>query len=344
MKTRPFIQLYNGVFILFISIIAFSSCKKITDGAGTSGGTPSDADYLKNLLAYKKSAHQLFLGYLVNDGNDPAAASSMLNVPDSVDIVVAFAGWDKDASHWATLQAKGTKILTCTFPGNDAYYDGSAKDTTTTQKTPLSANSTYDHWAKAMHDKFIKGMGWDGIDVDIETGTFGGDAPANNAKAVLTSVAKYFGPNAQAGNLTKAGVKPIFIYDTDVDVAGGSLGYNTIYTPFKSNYTYVNFQSYVGGSRRWSGSKTSDLTPLLTAFDKTKLIVLTNGDEFKYPNGTEDTPGGDAKATKWLLDIASWTKTNGTAGVGAYRMSRDYNHTPVFSSTRQAIQIMNPHL
>ena len=77
-------------------------------------------------------------------------------------------------------------------------------------------------------------------------------------------------------------------------------------------------------------------------FDKTKLVVLTNGDEFKYPNGSEDTPGGDAKATKWLWDIAQWAKTNGTAGVGTYRMSRDYNHTPTFNSTRQAIQIMNP--
>lgn len=344
MKTKPFINLGKGLLILVISTIFFSSCKKITDGTGSGGGTKSDADYLKNLLAYKSSAHQIYLGYLVADGNDPAAATSMLNVPDSVDIVIAFAGWDKDASHWKTLQAKGTKILTCTFPGNDAFYDGSAKDTTTTQKTSLSSASTYDHWAKAMYDKFITGMGWDGIDVDIETGTFGGDAPASNAKAVLQSVAKYFGPNALTGNLTKAGQKPIFIYDTDVDVAGGSLGYNTIYTPFKSNYTYVNFQSYVGGSRRWGGSTTADLTPLLNMFDKTKLIVLTNGDEFKYPNGSEDTPGGDAKATKWLWDIAGWAKTNKTGGVGAYRMSRDYNHTPVFNSSRQAIQIMNPHL
>jgi len=344
MKTKPFMNLAKGLLILVISTIFFSSCKKLTDGTGSGSGTPSDADYLKNLLAYKNSAHQIYLGYLVADGNDPVAATSMLNVPDSVDIVIAFAGWDKDPAHWKTLQAKGTKILTCTFPGNDAFYDGSSKDTTTNQKTSLSSTSTYDHWAKAMYDKFITGMGWDGIDVDIETGTFGGDAPASNAKAVLQSVAKYFGPNALAGKLTKAGQKPIFIYDTDVDVAGGSLGYNTIYTPLKSNYTYVNFQSYVGGNRRWGGSTTADLNPLLNMFDKTKLIVLTNGDEFKYPNGSEDTPGGDAKATKWLWDIAGWAKTNQTGGVGAYRMSRDYNHTPVFNSSRHAIQIMNPHL
>ncbi|TDS07556.1 glycoside hydrolase family 18 [Sphingobacterium paludis] len=339
--------------VLFIPIAFFSSCQKSMLNAeqgvamenasdGRMAAVNDDPNYLANLIAYKNSPHPLFVGYLVADGNDPVEASSMLNVPDSVDIVVAFAGWDRDPSHWRALQAKGTKILICTFPGIDAFYDGSQKDTTTTQRTSLSANSTYDHWAKAMYDKFIVEMGWDGIDVDIETGTFGGDAPASNARAVLTSISKYFGPNALAGNLTRAGVKPIYIYDTDVDVAGGSLGYNTIYTPFRSNYDYVNFQSYVGGNRRWSGSQVSDLNPLLNAFERNKLIVLTNGDEFIYPNGGEDTPGGDERATRWLWDIANWTRTNNTAGVGAYRMSRDYNHVPTFNSTRQAIQIMNP--
>jgi hypothetical protein len=35
-------------------------------------------------------------------------------------------------------------------------------------------------------------------------------------------------------------------------------------------------------------------------------------------------------------------KDNNGGGAGAYRMSRDYNHKPVFKNIREAIQIMNP--
>lgn len=62
MRTKPFIQLYKGIFVLVISVIAFSSCKKITDAGGTTGGTTSDPNYLKNLLAYKKKCTSALSG------------------------------------------------------------------------------------------------------------------------------------------------------------------------------------------------------------------------------------------------------------------------------------------
>ncbi|MBB6130924.1 hypothetical protein HDF22_005070 [Mucilaginibacter lappiensis] len=299
-------------------------------------------------MTYKKGKHQLFLGYLVADGNDPKEAYNMLNVPDSVDIVEAFAGYDTVSTHWRALQLKGTKIVICSFPKSDAFFDGSFNDGNglkpLTKFDKPTANSTYDHWARAMHDKYITQMGWDGIDIDIETGTFGNEAPAENAASLLQSVAKYFGPKANIKSKTRAGVRPLFLYDTDVDTEQGeSLSYGKIYKPYKSNYSFVVFQSYIGGSRRWKGSAPAHLDPLLNAFDKDKLIILTNGDEWVYPNGTQDNaPDGDQKASKWLFEIADWGVKNKIQGIGAYRMSRDYNHKPSFSVTRKAIQLINP--
>lgn len=347
MRNHLFSPLLTAIFI-FSSLLF---CK--TTSVGQSPKKLS-REALASLLAYKKSPHKLFIGYLVGDGNDPEASYNMLNVPDSVDIIEGFAGYDENPDHWRALQAKGTRIVYCSFPKNDAYFDGSIKDPATKEpgyvappnfnNTRPNANSTYNNWAKAMYNKYIKQMGWDGIDVDIERGTFGNDAPATNAVAVLTAIAKYFGPNAGAGNLTNAGLKPLFLYDTDVDTQDSEpLSYGRIYTPYKSNYDYALFQCYVGGARRWKGSKVTDLTPLLPAFGKDKLIVMTNGDEWLYQNGGQDSPpNGDAKATQWLLDIAKWTKDNDTQGIGAYRMSRDYNHTPHFKVSRESIQIMNP--
>lgn len=333
-----------GPIALFMSLLTtFAACKKDDGGGGT---TPPPPDSTSTLLAYKKSAHPLFVGFLVGDGNDPAASFNPANAPDSVDFLEFFAGKDTDTAHWRAAQAKGTRIVACHFLA-DAYFDGSVKDPATQvpgyvnpagfDQHNATAASTYEHWARDMYNQDIIRSKLDGIDLDIERGTFGGDVPRQqaNGEALLTAVAKYYGPNCTACAADK---KPVFFYDTD-----GSSGMEAaLYTAHKSNYDYVLFQSYTTGSHYWRGTGTSDFTALATTYGAGKLIFLVNGDSFTYPDGHEDKQGGDAKATADLLSFATWVKANNAAGVGAYRMSRDYNHKPPFAVSRQAIQIMNP--
>lgn len=331
-------------------LVFFASCSKKNDqGSPTVTGGDTTVTPQPTLLDYKNGAHHLFVGYLVADGNDPVAGYNPANAPDSVDFLEFFSGYDTSRADWRIAQAKGTRIVICHFI-KDAYFDGSINDPATQDagyvvptgfdQYNATSTSTYTHWAQDVYNKEIVGMGLNGIDIDIESGTFGGDVPrvAANGTAVLTALAKYFGPNCTACTVDTNGRKPVFFYDTD-----GTSGFeNTMYTANKSNYDYVLFQSYTTGSHGWSGTGTSGFSKLVATYGLDKLIFLVNGDSFTYPNGTEDVAGGDTKATTSLYSYADWVKTNNGVGVGTYRMSRDYNHTPSFGVSREAIQRMNP--
>jgi len=293
------------------------------------------------------------MGFVVGDGNDPQEAVNLANQPDSLDMVFLFTGYDTDPAHWRALQAKGTKIIRTEFP-SAAYFDGSAKDPDTKlpgyvpdpnidPNTPTST-STYNHYAKNKYYEYIYVNKWDGIDFDIEAGAMGGDVPAANTVNFLKAMAKYFGPNCTNCIIGADGKKPMLTYDTDVAYLGGSLSPDRVYLPLKSNFDYILFQSYTTGSRAWSGTGVQSLPALVNMYGGEKLIFLVNGDSFIYPDGiSEDVKGEDAKASKNLLEYAQFVKDGkGGIGVGAYRMSRDYNHIPKWRYTREAIQIMNP--
>jgi len=340
-------------------LMAAGGCKKDTANNNTTttnnnnnntNPTPVPYDSLSHLLIYKNSSHPIFVGYLVGDGNDPVNAYNPANAPDSVDYLEFFAGNDTVQADWRVAQGKGTKIVTCHFI-SDAYFDGSIKDPATQvpgyvnptgfDQQHSNATSTYYHWARDTYNKDIVTNKLDGIDLDIESGTFGGEVlrTAANGDSLVVAVAQYYGPNCTAcTTMNSAGKKPVFFYDTD-----GSSGLeSTMYTPHMDNYDYVLFQSYTTGNHYWGGTGTASFPPLVTTYGASKLVFLVNGDSFIYPNGTQDQAGGDARATSDLYSYATWVKANNAAGVGAYRMSRDYNHTPSFAVSKHAIQLMNP--
>lgn len=326
-----------------------TSCKK-SNNNNNNNNNSGDTTHTPTLVDYKNSAHRIFVGYLVADGNDPAAGYNPANAPDSCDYLEFFSGKDTVTADWRMAQAKGSKIVVCHFI-SDAYFDGSVKDPAT--KVPgyvypagfdsvnATTTSTYEHWAQNTYNTEIVQEGLDGIDVDIESGTFGGEVPrrAANGVAVMTALAKYYGPKCTScTTMNSAGKKPVFFYDTD-----GSSGLeSSMFTPYKDNYDYVLFQSYTTGSHYWSGHDTTAFAPLVNTYGLDKLVFLVNGDSFTYPDGTQDVPGGDAKATSDLYNFSTWVVNNKGAGTGVYRMSRDYNHTPHFAVSRHAIQIMNP--
>lgn len=322
-----------GVIMTVTTLL--TSCTKTLQNAGPDQitGTKSMAARLtagsSSLITYKNSPHHIFVGFLVGDGADSPDAYNPTNSPDSVDFLEFFAGNDPNRADWRAAQAKGTRIVVCHFL-SDAWFDGSSKDPATPNSTATIPNSgsTYDHWAQAMYNKHIVADSLDGIDLDIESGTIGGQVSAASVPNLLASVAKYFGPNSTSAPTLSMGKKAVFFYDTD-----GSADNNT-YIGTKSNYDYVLFQAYVNGNHYWSGSGTQDFGPLISGYGADKLIYLVNGDDFS--TSMTDAP------TVSLLSYAQWVVQNNGIGVGAYRMSRDYLHTPHFAASRQAIQIMNP--
>ena len=274
--------------------------------------------------------HHIFVGFLVSDGADPAASTNPANSPDSVDFLEFFAGRDPVRADWRTAQAKGTRIVVCHFLG-DAYFDGSVKDPSTPPgqgQSGSTATSSYNDWARAMFAQHITADSLDGIDLDIESGTFGGDVQQNNLDSLVTAVARYFGPNSAHGN-TVMGKKPVFFYDTD-----GTVSDNSTYSSNKSNVDYVLFQAYTNPGQGWGGSGTADFPPLINRYGSDKLIYLVDGDIF--------TADESDIASHDLITYANYIQANNGVGVGAYRMSRAFSQTPPFDVPRRAIQIMNP--
>ncbi len=345
-STRYASYVRAGMAVLLLATI--SSCKK--DDSPSTPPLTAEEQYLKNLVDYKASKHPIMVSFLVGDGNDPADATNVTNTPDSVDIIELFSGYAKDATAWAAVQKKGTRIVRCEFP-SAAYFDHSAKDPATKvpgyvrpagiDSTHPTASSTYEHYAHDKYSEYITQNKWDGIDVDIESGTFGGDVPSSNAKNFLTTLSRYFGPKCtECDSMNRK--KAIMIYDTDVSSPSGNIGYNNLYGPLKERFDYVMFQAYIGGNRAWTGTGTQSFGPIVTGYGA-GFLPLVNGDEFIYPDGNQDSPpNGDSKATASALSYAQWVKDNNGMGMGIYRASRDYNHTPRFSTTKNAIQIMNP--
>jgi hypothetical protein len=350
---------YSTIILLFCIGLIVNSCNKDKTTTNNSNNNNSSNNNTNNnnnnntpgtILDYKNSNHRLFVGYLVGDGNDPYDGYNPANAPDSADYLEFFAGRDSIEAHWRTAQAIGTKIVVCHFI-SDAYFDGSIKDPATQvagyvnpagfDQNHATTTSTYEHWAKDTYNKEIVTQKLDGIDLDIESGTFGGDVPHNvaNAEQLVIAIAKYYGPNCtECTTMNSQGKKPVFFYDTD-----GTSGFeSTMYTAHQSNYNYVLFQSYTTGNHAWGGSGTASFSPLVATYGLNKLIFLVNGDSFIYPDGHEDATGGDAKATSDLYSFANWVTSNNGTGVGVYRMSRDYNHTPKFGVSKKAIQLMNP--
>ncbi|HWW42669.1 glycoside hydrolase family 18 [Pedobacter sp.] len=344
--------IWIGLLVIITGLFfSFTSTRSSLNGKDSTSLSADSTSYLKQLLKYKASDHLLAVGYVVADGNDPEASTNLSNLPDSLDIVSLFVGYDPNPDHWRAAQKKGIKIVKTIAP-NSAYFDHSVNDPIT--KTPgyvrpagidpnvAKSTSTYDHYAKNKYMEYVVQNRWDGLDVDIETGMFGAEVPAYNAAKFLSALAKYFGPNCTSCTINPNGKKPLFIYDTDVIFKGRNIGYDVLFEPSKSNYDYVYFQSYIGGNRAWRGSGTQDFPPIVKAYGS-KFIALVNGDQYIYANGGQDSaPDGDAKTLASLLSYAQWMKDNNGGGAGAYRMSRDYNHKPVFKNIREAIQIMNP--
>lgn len=307
-------------FCIAFLISGLSSCKKqeVTGGKGIDVKKKEER-YLENLLAYKKSPHQLLMGYYAawkdgaNDGD--ARKPKMTDLPDSVDIVSVFPQGDESPGYYKTLKetyipalhAKGTKVIwtqgwypwrNVKDPNDQVGVDAAVKDIMTT----------------------INEYNYDGFDIDYEG--YYSEAGKEVVAKVFEGLSKYLGP--------KSGTGKLLILDTDMD-AGNNSGAAPLLDKVKDKIDYVFFQAYRRSASMVTKSFNNGFSKYIPG---SKFLVGVN---FQGQDGTE------ASNIALIKDFANWQPGTGIkGGVLIYGIDEIVNNNNFNAATRAAIQIMNP--
>ncbi|WP_316801851.1 RICIN domain-containing protein [Pedobacter nototheniae] len=331
-------RVYNNIRrILLMSLIcmAFAACKKndaeprpaLKLAASSSANTASLATSPSDLIAYKKSPHEISAGfYRVAGPCYPTLldGSNFSLVPDSLDILILFCfspsspiiasvpGWIN------TLHAKGTKVI---MTGNLDLIPGAGHNTAGYQAT-----------AKSIMDNLVNKYNLDGYDIDVEDNPTG--QTLTDLVGVYTALSAYLGP--------KSGTGKLLTFDTNQP------GSNNMFQQVYTMIDYVWMQRYGANvgvvQATWDTYKayipSTKWVPAFSFFEGTGGFVWN---DVHYPvNGT-----GTA------FDYANWEPSGGgkKGGVASYAIDRDAPLTsssdgtlyiPNYIVTNKLIKIMNP--
>ncbi|SCC59271.1 Glycosyl hydrolases family 18 [Chitinophaga costaii] len=300
------------------SLMTMPSCKKILDELGNSAGNNPGISANVKLIEYKNSDHRLMGGYFSRETGDTAGILNL--IPDSVDIINIWgrqensADWEQELQIIHDLQKnKGMKFIVTGWL-DDLNSRFGPKDA-----SGAVNNKNWRTGVTALRDSVIK---WklDGIDFDIEPGII----PESNDSlvAIMTELAKYFGPTSTPPTLSNA--KLMFIWDTNMD------GNFAPYTKTYKNYDLVYLQAYW----RNANSLTNTYNTFKNYIPQSKFLA---GVDFEDETGF---------ASNQMPAYAAWATSQNMGGVFSYKIERDYaNQSGSFSSyaiTRAAIQTMNP--
>jgi hypothetical protein len=316
-------NLYIGLLALSVGMVA---CQKQNEVEPLNYQHPNDKTegYYANLRAYKKSDHPIMFGWYGpsgGNGHTPSMKDRWEGLPDSMDIVACWGGFPEYGS--AQMKAmhdmqklKGTRVVLTMFASG--FSQAIAKDF-----SELPVQEGIDAMAKSIADSITK-YGLDGIDIDYEPGEaseresiFSQDG---GLLLLVRALAPYFGPQSETGKLLivdgylRDSVPPYIDYF--VSQAYSTSGPGNLQSRFNSAYSMglpphkfvitENFESY------WSTGGVNYNDPIL---------------------GTIPS----------LLGMAYWNPTQGRkGGTGSYHIEYEYNNTPDYRYTREAIQIMNP--
>jgi len=320
------------IMLCSVSLFAFmQSCKKEIRSAGNAPkikmGARTMAVSDSALIAYKNSPHQLMVGYYRTWGDSLVSGDpngpTMTDMPDSVDILCNFTNYTPPSSpYWTalknkyipTLHAKGTKIV------NTTSLPNTTSDTSYTNHY-ANNSSGYAAWALAQYNSYTA-MGYDGIDLDVESNPSGSTLTAD--KGLVNALSQYFGPKATTGKL--------LVYDTNQQ------GSNSLFTAVYTDISYVFFQAY------WQQTSylTSTFNTYASYISPSKFIPLVDFEDGSGDGQNSSYVYNPVQIYQW----ASWQPTQGTkGGCGSYGIDNEYYqiingvHNPY---TRTAIAMMNP--
>lgn len=288
---------------------------------------------LENLIAYKKSDHQITAGFyrtwrdrvVSGNANDPV----MTELPDSLDVVIVFTNYTpSDSPYWTKLKdvyipylhARGTKVI---ITGSLTMPAGAGQNA-----------AGYAAAAKKIMDETVNKYGLDGFDIDIEHNVTG--AELTEKTGIYTALSAYLGP--------KSGTGKLLTYDTNQD---GN-------TPFFKNVCgmidYVWLQAYGRGSSTLQNTWNT-FSPNIPS--KKFVPGFSFYEENGYPGNYWDDVLYPQNGTGRAYDYARWQPTGGSkkGGVVSYAIDRDaaltspHDNTivhPNFKVTKDLIKIMNP--
>lgn len=296
---------------------------------------PSD-EYYANLRAYKATMkdREIWFGWF---GGWKANSASMMtyldSAPDSCYIISIWGDYQnlseaqlKDLRH--VQQMKGTKVTYTIFAHEipEEFMGGENKD----QVTQEGINA----YVKSLID-VMNQYGYDGIDLDYEPG-FGGSGPLvswpghyENMEMFVKALGKYIGPKSGTGKLLIIDGVPFHLkeglheyFDYGVVQAYSSWGYADLQSRFDNaaanGWTpekYIFAETFEGGHYIQGGPCMHTLR-----------------------DGTQ-VPSLEGMARFLPMYKGKLAKRKG--GCGTYHMENDYQSTPNYKWTRNAIRIMD---
>lgn len=302
----------KNLTIAFLGICFIIACSKrdLLIGENETKSTARSVDsttYFNNLIAYKKSPHQLMMGYYRTWGDyvtDPANYKTrMTDLPDSLDIVSVFTDYTPTTNpFWDTLRTvyipylhkRGTKVI---YTGG--YYANASTD-------PVGLNN----WVQNVMNT-INEYNYDGYDIDIERTSSG--KVLQDEIATFRALSRHLGPQSGTGKL--------LIYDTNQNG-------NALIRNISSMIDYVFLQAY------WR-----NVNSLQNTYNTYALYVEPR--RFLVGVSYED---GTGYRDNQMPAYSRWQPLQGTkGGVFAYGIDMEGpNSGRNFITTRAAIRRMNP--
>nr|WP_314532615.1 hypothetical protein [uncultured Pseudomonas sp.] len=285
---------------------------------------PGDPKYLSELLAYKRSNHQLMAGYFRtwrDRASDPVVNKAVIDqVPDLLDILLLFPGGGESDYFWQVLKnqyvpnlrEKGIKVLISQGVESTFEFDNSQEG--------------YEAYARHIMEEYVEKYNLDGMDFGVER-LFSAEVLVK-VTGMFNALSKRLGPASGSGKL--------LTYNTNQD------GDTPLFQQVGGKIDYVFQQAY--------GRLLSGMEGLLNTYrHKLEPRQFVPGFTFYEENisggGFHDTEGApDSRADQY----AKWQPADGVkGGLFAYALDRDDILTddilaPTYETTKRLILTMSP--
>ncbi|WP_419701112.1 EndoS/ChiA family endoglycosidase [Mucilaginibacter sp. NFX135] len=330
-----------GILLIGLSaLFAMQACKKDngsaasklqTAGASKNSLTTLSAASDSALVAYKKTKHEITAGFYRSYGSPTGGGtdiSGMANLPDSLDIAIAF-GFSNGSSATEKTQMKNTVIPALHTKGTRVILTGNLDIPSGVPHTTAGYQTT----AKLIMDSLVNKYGFDGFDIDVESNPSG--TTLTDMTGVYTALSAYLGP--------KSGTGKLLTFDTN------QTGTNSLFRNVYTMIDYVWLQAYGRGT---SGFQSTWNT--FSAYITSDKFVpgFSFYEENGYPSNYWDDVTYPENGTGRTYDYAGWEPTTGKkGGVFGYAIDRDApltsmhdntNRIPDYKVTKDLIKIMNP--
>lgn len=329
----------------------------------TGGYNTSDAndEYYRNLRDWKATskdyARPIYFGWFSNwSPSGPVRKGYLASLPDSVDMISLWSSpfgltEDKIADKENFQKKKGGKLLVCYILHNigtgitpDHVAEKVKQDNPNASSSELIAmikkaqdgywgftdgkkgsdehTAAIQKYAQALLDS-IRVYDYDGLDIDWEP-NIGGDGPGSlkgeqgkYLHVLIEALSKELGPKSKPVD----GKYRYLLVDGELTQAHST---SMVYIDYLVSQAYYNYSKYqldrrVNSCKKHFGEQ----------YDTKKHIFTENFESLSQSGGG-------------LLFQAGYNHDDGPkGGVGAFRLDNDYDNTPDYTWTRQAIQIMH---